>query len=165
VGPTPWHGGRQVQGGLRFVKIGFYLDHLTRDTGCLRVVPGSQKVGVPDLLAPLRGLNDDPDFTAFGLTLEEIPCVALEVELGDIVVFTECVLHASFGGLPSGRHQHAINFFANPKNDAQTEELKQIYRRTKWSVRPTVAILNSARPRVQRMISRLVELGHGPPKM
>tara|TARA_B100000029_G_scaffold386326_1_gene382134 strand:+ start:245 stop:400 length:156 start_codon:yes stop_codon:yes gene_type:complete len=50
--------------------------------------------------------------------------------------------------------------FETAGNPIWAEELKQIYRRTKWSARPTVAMLNSARPRVQRMISRLVELGH-----
>ena len=118
VEPTPWHAGDVSGSGLGWIKIGFYLDPLTRDTGCLRVVPGSHLRQDPDLFAPLRGRVDDPGFRPFGLPPEEIPCVPIEVEPGDIVVFTECVLHSAFAGLP-GRHQHAISFFSNPKTDAQ----------------------------------------------
>ena len=31
------------EGELRFVKVALYLDHLTRDSGCLRVIPGSHR--------------------------------------------------------------------------------------------------------------------------
>ena len=150
--------------GLRFVKIGFYLDPLTRETGCLRVIPGSHIRHELDLLAPLRGRNEDPDFRPFGMAPDEIPCVALEVEPGDIVAFTECVLHGAFRGRP-GRHQHAINFFNNPTTDAQVEELKELYGRTNWCVRPTEAMIKSDHPRIRRMIARLIELGFEPVKV
>ena len=158
VEPTPWHGGGLSPSGLRFVKIGFYLDALTRETGCLRVIPGTHMLHQPDLFTPLRDRSDDPGFRPFGMAPDEVPCVPLEVGPGDIVVFTECVLHGAFCGRP-GRHQHAINFFNNPTTDAQVDELTEIYGKTNWSVRPTEAMLKSDRPRIQRMISRLVELG------
>src|SRR5215216_3381264 len=48
TGDTRWHsdgfGGR---GGPRHAKIAFYLDPLTHDTGALRVIPGSHRVGEP----------------------------------------------------------------------------------------------------------------------
>ena len=103
-----------------------------------------------------------PDYRPFGLPQEEIPHVPLEVEPGDIVVFTESVLHGAFGGRP-GRHQHAINFFSNPRTDAQVAEVREVHDRTRWSVRPTEALLKSGRPRIRRMISKLVELGFEPP--
>ena len=158
VEPTPWHGGGLSPSGLHFVKIGFYLDPLTRESGCLRVIPGSHRLQKPDLFAPLRERSDEPGFRPFGTAPDEIPCVPLEVEPGDIVVFTECILHGAFHGRP-GRHQHAINFFNNPTTAAQVAELQGIYSSTNWSVRPTEALLKSDRPRIQRMISRLVELG------
>ena len=158
VGPTPWHGSTARENGLRFIKIGFYLDALTRETGCLRVLPGSHLPGTPDLLAPLRTRNDDPAFAPFGLAPAEVPCVALEVVPGDLVVFTEQVLHGAFGGRP-GRHQHAVSFFSNPTTEAQIEELKEIYRTTNWSVRPTEDAIDCDRPRLRRMVARLVELG------
>lgn len=161
VEPTPWHGGDFSESGLGWIKIGVYLDPLTRETGSLRVVPGSHILHEPDLLASLRKLDVDPVFRPFGMTPEEIPSVALEVEPGDIVVFTECVLHAAYGGRP-GRHQHSINFFSNPTTDAQIEEVKAIHAKTHSMVRPSVATLNSDRPRIRRMISRLVEFGFEP---
>ena len=158
VGDTDWHSDGGWPRPIRYYKMAFYLDPLTRESGCLRVIPGSHRLQKPDLFAPLRQRSDEPDFRPFGTAPDEIPCVPLEVDPGDIVVFTECVLHGAFHGRP-GRHQHAINFFNNPTTDAQIAELRGIYRRTNWSVRPTEALLKSERPRLQRMISRLVELG------
>jgi ectoine hydroxylase-related dioxygenase (phytanoyl-CoA dioxygenase family) len=44
VGDTRWHSdGYGGRGGLKHIKIAFYLDPLTRDTGALRVIPGSQE--------------------------------------------------------------------------------------------------------------------------
>src|ERR1041385_8787551 len=44
AGDTGWHSdGWHAQ--TVHIKIAFYLDPLTRDTGCLRVIPGSHKVG------------------------------------------------------------------------------------------------------------------------
>ena len=162
VEPTAWHAGDPFRSGLRWIKIGFYPETLTRDSGCLRVVPGSHIPCNPDPLAPLRRTGMDPGYRPFGLPQEEIPHVPLEVEPGDIVVFTECVLHGAFGGRPA-RHQHAVNFFSNPRTDAQVAEVREIHARTRWSVRPTEAMLNSGRPRIRRMISKLVELGFEPP--
>ena len=109
VGDTEWHGGTSW-GILPWIKIGFHLEPLTRDTGCLRVIPGSHLIGETDLYAPLTGRMEAGE--VFGMPQSEIPCVALECEPGDLIVFTENALHASFGGRP-GRHQHAISFF-NP---------------------------------------------------
>ena len=39
VGDTQWHGPVAQEHATRTAKIGFYLDELTRDTGCLRFVP------------------------------------------------------------------------------------------------------------------------------
>src|SRR6185503_12870250 len=48
VGDTRWHSdGYGGRGGLRHIKIAFYLDPLTRTTGALRVIPGSHRVGDP----------------------------------------------------------------------------------------------------------------------
>ena len=45
-GDTNWHddGGHRI-GGLVFVKFHIYLDPLTRETGCIRVIPGSHLDG------------------------------------------------------------------------------------------------------------------------
>ena len=158
VGDTGWHGNRGQYGTLLQINIAFYLDPLTRETGALRVVPGSHRPDEPDPWAILRSRNDDPGFRPFGVRPCEIPSVTLETQPGDVVVFTEDLLHAAFGGVP-GRHQHAVSFFKNPQTDEEVAYVRNHYERCLFSFHPTESYINSDRPRVQRMVSRLVELG------
>src|SRR5262249_30714371 len=44
VGDTNWHSDGWHPKYI-YVKIGLYLDPLTRDTGCLRLIPGSHRIG------------------------------------------------------------------------------------------------------------------------
>ena len=102
-GDIPWHeGDGRTSQVLPEIKIAFYPQALTRDTGCLRVIPGSHRVGERDPFAQLRKRKDDPGFRPLGLRPEEVPCVPLETEPGDVVVFHEDVVHAAaaFGGRP-----------------------------------------------------------------
>ena len=75
VEPTAWHAGDPFPSGLRWIKIGFYPETLTRDSGCLRVVPGTHIPRNPDPMAPLRRTGMDPGYRPFGLAQEEIPHV------------------------------------------------------------------------------------------
>ena len=158
VGPTPWHGGENK--GLRHVRINIYPDPLTKDTGCLRVIPGTHNTVSPDLFEVLRRANYSPDFRPFGLDASEVPCVPLEVEPGDIVIFTDYVLHSSFGGKP-GRHQLAVSFQANPTTDAEIKVMVETYT-SHTTAHPSESYINSERPRIRRMVARLVELGFEP---
>ena len=162
VGDTAWHGGNSWHI-LRWIKFGFYLEPLKRDTGGLRVIPGSHLAGEPDLYAPFR-LNKAASEPLLGMPQSEIPCVALEIEPGDVVLFTEAMLHASFGGRP-GRHQHAVSFFKNPITESEVERVRDIARRLPPTGRPLEMHIDSDRPRVRRMVSRLLELGFEPLKL
>ena len=157
-GATPWHGAPGPGDEPMAVKINFYLDNLTKDTGALRFVPGSHVAEDPDRFALLRENNADPAFRPFGMAPSEIPCYAAETRPGDLVVFTESLLHASFGGSP-GRHQNAINFMENPKTDAQVAHVKELYETWTYGLRPAQSYVDSDRPRIRRMVSRLVEWG------
>ena len=75
----------------RFVKCAFYLDPLTRDTGALRVIPGSHHHG--DAYA--SALQDGGVLGSDGAA---IPCTALESQPGDLLCFNHLLKHASFGG-------------------------------------------------------------------
>ena len=162
VGDTAWHGGPPPENAVRHVKIAFYLDPLTRETGCLRLIPGSHHPRTPYPFEMLRDSKDaGPDFRPFGMLPSELPSVALECEPGDVVAFKENTLHASFGGAP-GRHQHAINFVENPKTDEQMANIKAIAEKRTYSFRPARSYMNSDRPRIRRMVSRLVEWGREP---
>ena len=50
VGDTPWHGATEFTEDIRHIKVAMYLDSATKDTGALRVIPGSHKHGSPDHL-------------------------------------------------------------------------------------------------------------------
>jgi len=158
-GDTGWHGSGKWKI-LPWIKIVLYLEPLTRDTGALRVIPGSHIIGDPDLYAPLRADNSE-DKPVFDMPQSEIPSVALEIEPGDVIVFTEDILHASFGGR-SGRQQHAMNFLKNPTSKVEIERLIDRAKRIPPTGRPLVKHLESDRPRLRRMVARLVELGLEP---
>lgn len=177
VGETAWHSskpeglyGDSGQGhsftgygefSLPNIKIAFYPEPTTMDTGCLRVVPGSHKAVSPDVLELLRTNNKDPAFRPFGHLPSEIPAYSFESQPGDVIVFTESVLHAAFGG-GKGRQQHAISFFANPRTDEEEELIRRLYEKSKYSYRPALSYIDSGSPRIQRMVSRLVEWGFNP---
>jgi hypothetical protein len=156
---TPWHGGKGRQTRLLpEIKIAFYTQPLTRETGCLRVIPGTHRVADPDLFSILRNRGEDPEFRPFGLPPEEVPCTALVTEPGDVVVFHEDLLHASFGG-QAERHQHAINFVSHPRTEEQHALLRELYEQQRFGFHPAESYINSQNPRLRRMVALLVELG------
>ena len=120
VGDTAWHSDRCDEGwgpdrrdegwfpgrcgGKKHpsVKMAFYLDPLTRDTGCLRVIPGSHNPGDKFAESVHPGTAGsaarDNAEERWGIGGSEVPAFALEVEPGDLVMFDMCIKHASFGG-------------------------------------------------------------------
>jgi len=97
VGDTPWHSdGHGGRGGLRHIKIAFYLDPLTRDTGALRVIPGSHRVGDPWADQLEREISKSRDL--WGLPGHQVPAQALETQPGDVVVFNHDTKHSTWGG-------------------------------------------------------------------
>jgi len=161
VGETAWHGSAPRKGYVLETKITFYPEPVTRETGCLRVVPGSHRPMSPDPYAPLRDLKRDSDFRPFGMRPSEIPSYAIESQPGDVLVFTENLLHASFGG-HAGRHQHAISFFRNPQTEEELAYVRHMYDIANYSFRPSTSYINNESPRIRRMVSRLVEWGFKP---
>jgi hypothetical protein len=95
VGDTGWHSDgwhpRQLH-----IKIAFYLDPLTRDTGCLRVIPGSHLPGDRYADGLQEKLRRPSEF--FGVEGPDIPAVALETRPGDLLVFNHNTKHAAYGG-------------------------------------------------------------------
>lgn len=99
VGDTPWHCDSWHEDKV-FMKMAFYLDPITRDTGALRIVPGSH------ILESYRcklGTAIQHSAEEFGLHGRDIPAVALESQPGDLVCFHHNCLHASFGGSKARR--------------------------------------------------------------
>jgi hypothetical protein len=97
VGDTRWHSdGYGGRGGLRHIKIAFYLDPLTRATGALRVIPGSHRVGEPFADRVEREIRESE--TVWGVAGPDVPALALETQLGDVVVFNHDLKHSAWGG-------------------------------------------------------------------
>lgn len=157
-GTTHWHGGGMWDESVKAVKIAFYPEPLTKSTGSLRVIPGSHRRGFPDLLKPLRGDSQNPPELPFGVPQSEIPCEALELEPGDLGVFTEQILHSAFGG-HTGRHQHAINFMEVPTTESKMQDVLKLYNDANYSLRPSESYVNSNSPRVRRLVAKNLELG------
>ena len=94
-GDTGWHSDGWHRETLH-IKIAFYLDPLTRDTGCLRVVPGSHRIGDKFADDLHEQLNKSAKF--WGMEGRDVPAIALETQPGDILVFNHNIKHAAFGG-------------------------------------------------------------------
>tara|TARA_B100001123_G_scaffold280051_1_gene311998 strand:+ start:4402 stop:5274 length:873 start_codon:yes stop_codon:yes gene_type:complete len=101
AGDTVWHSdgwGKAV----RFVKIAFYLDPLTRDSGCLRVIPGSHNLEDQFSLKLQEQLRESEE--NWGIPGKDLLAgVGLETQPGDLVLFNHNLKHSAFGGSESRR--------------------------------------------------------------
>ena len=97
AGDTKWHSdGYGGRGGPQHIKIAFYLDPLTRDSGALRVIPGSHRIGDPYADQLERETRKSED--VWGITGSQVPAQALETQAGDILVFNHDLKHSAWGG-------------------------------------------------------------------
>ena len=146
VGDTQWHPDRHDRT-WPLVKASFYLDPVSKETGCLRVIPGSHHMPFWEDLAPLertmmqvnnmaRGVEttevlealympgEDRTAPPLGVGGPDIPGFALETEPGDVIFFQQNLWHASFGG-GSGRRQLALSFGLKPTTDLHFAQVRQ----------------------------------------
>ena len=105
VGDTGWHSDGYNQRPVKSIKIAYYLDPVTTNSGALRVIPGSHRNidSFGDLLE--SHLTSD----IFGMTGDQIPAVALESNPGDVLVFNHRIKHSSWGG-SDRRRMFTMNF-------------------------------------------------------
>ncbi len=105
VGDTRWHSdGWHKQ--IRHLKIAFYLDPLTAQTGALRVIPGSHRTGEPYADQLQEQIRQSPE--RWGVDGPQVPAIALETQPGDLLCFNHNTKHAAFGG-----NQHRRMFTIN----------------------------------------------------
>ncbi|MCC6728279.1 MAG: phytanoyl-CoA dioxygenase family protein [Chthonomonadales bacterium] len=118
VGDTSWHSdGWHPE--FRHLKIAFYLDPLARDTGCLRVIPGSHRTG-DSYAQTLQAASRSAE--AWGVGGDSVPAVALETQPGDVVCFNHNTKHAAFGG-DAWRRMFTINLCERYPDD-RLEDLR-----------------------------------------
>ena len=111
VGDTNWHSDRFARTKYRYLKFAFYLDPVTRDSGCLRVIPGSHHRGdayAESLQEIMPGSRTMQVEDRLGVRGRDLPAVALESQPGDIVMFSQNLKHSSYGG-GSRRRMFTIN--------------------------------------------------------
>ncbi|NKB70661.1 MAG: hypothetical protein GKR89_26625 [Candidatus Latescibacteria bacterium] len=120
-GDTGWHPDGNW-GQLWATKTAFYLDPVRRDTGCLRVIPGSHK---PEHFIRQQGINPNESEELFGVPPREFPGhVALESDPGDVVIFNHDLYHASFGG-SARRRMFTMNCTRQVAGPADQETARQ----------------------------------------
>ena len=169
VGDTQWH---PDAGGLlpsyNLIKIALYLDPVRKDSGCLRVIPGSHREPFHGALRPLQQHRGETPVYPFGVTGEQVPAVPLESDPGDVVLFNQALWHASFGG-GSRRRMFTLNFTAAPKTEEEVALHRRLYdghlrhqqsnpyRQLDRVYAP--GFLDGGGSRRQRMVRQLVEWG------
>ena len=106
VGNTNWHSDSGFKPRGLNVKIALYLDPVARNSGCLRVIPGSHRVGeayAEQIHKDIWRCKDN-----WGVEGSDVPCVALETQPGDVLIFNHDIKHASFFG-STNRRMFTIN--------------------------------------------------------
>ncbi|MCX5662161.1 MAG: phytanoyl-CoA dioxygenase family protein [Planctomycetota bacterium] len=107
VGNTGWHSDSYWQKRGLHIKLAFYLDPVDENSGCLRVIPGSHRIGegyAEQVNAESRNPGEN-----WGVAGEEVPCMPLRSKPGDVLLFNHDLKHASFHGA-ANRRMFTINF-------------------------------------------------------
>ena len=118
TGETSWHSdGYHTVG--KYMKIALYLDPVTRETGALRVIPGSHKLEHRGWQA-LKAINAQE---LWGVEQSEVPSVALESNPGDVVAFNHNLMHSAFGG-SSQRRMFTMNLSARAQTPDEIADLR-----------------------------------------
>ena len=160
-GLLQWHSDRPDDEGVEYVrvKVMIYLEPLQKDTGALRVIPGSQH---EPLRGDLRALHEGQDGlaqtdisqVAFSVAGPDLPCHALEVEPGDVVLFDDRLYHAIYGKR-EGRSfitTKYVKFASEPSSQEHFEILKA---NDSGFGMLSEAFRNSRRPRIGGMVKKL----------
>lgn len=96
VGDTGWHSDGGWPRQIIYYKMGLYLDPLTRETGAIRVIPGSHRYG-EGYAEEVQSAVREPE-EQWGIGGAEVPAMALETNPGDVVVFNQGTKHSAWGG-------------------------------------------------------------------
>jgi ectoine hydroxylase-related dioxygenase (phytanoyl-CoA dioxygenase family) len=119
-GDTSWHSDGFHHVG-KFLKVALYLDPVGRDSGCLRVIPGSHRIDLYDTWAARQARQAQE---LWSIHQSQVPSIALESQPGDVVAFNHNLMHASFGG-STRRRMFTLNNCAHCTTPAEIEDLEK----------------------------------------
>lgn len=92
------------------IKLSFYLDELSGDSGAIRLIPGSHFHNQSFARTLLRDFNDPEKISQhFGVDGSEIPSVTIDSSPGDVIVWNFRTIHASYNG-GERRRLFSLNF-------------------------------------------------------
>ena len=118
VGDTGWHNDGFHEDGC-YIKLAFYLDPVTKNTGALRVIPGSHQVENKEW----RALRSIESKELWGIDQSDVPSIALESNPGDLVLFNHNIMHGAFGG-STERRMFTLNLCRKAKTPEEIEDLE-----------------------------------------
>jgi len=120
TGDTRWHSdGFHMIG--KYLKVAFYLDPVARNSGCLRVIPGSHRTDLRDSWDARKARDA---MKLWGIEQDQVPAIPLESQPGDVVAFNHNLMHAAFGG-SKWRRMFTINTCAHCETAEEIEEVKK----------------------------------------
>ncbi len=118
AGDTDWHSdGYHTVG--KFLKIALYLDPVDRNTGALRVIPGSHLLESEGWAARQAKKAQ----ALWGIEQRDVPAISLDSTPGDVVVFNHNLMHAAFGG-SNQRRMFTLNCCRTCKTKAEIDDLE-----------------------------------------
>ncbi len=167
VGNTSWHPDRSFIS-YPHMKVSFYLDPLTRDDGCLRVIPGSHREPLHEALKPQAAKRPETTAPPFGVEGPDLPAYPLECRPGDVFFLNMNTWHAAYGGAPGRRHM-ALNFVPEPTNAEHEAAMRDIHKlvlrlMSEMQYQPpgrvfTDEFLQSDRPHIRAITAKWREIG------
>ena len=161
TGDTLWHSdGFHMVG--TYLKVAFYLDPVTSNSGCLRVIPGSHRTDLRDTWAARKAREAT---TLWGIAQDQVPAIALESQPGDVVAFNHNLMHAAFGG-SQRRRMFTMNTCAQCTSVAEIQELENFIaaKARFWVDHSHSEIMrNTASPQRMRFLQQVIDHeGHLP---
>ena len=135
-------------------KVMLYLDPQRKDTGALRVIPGSHRDPFHQTLFPLQDAHLGGDPSPYGVEGPQVPACAVETDPGDVVFFNQWLYHAVYG--KEGKRRVIIfKFGPRPRSEAHLAMLRD---GAPSIFTPHPSFRDSKRPRIRRLVEGLAEL-------
>jgi hypothetical protein len=125
---TNWHCDR-ITNNLH-LKCAFYLNKLDENTGCLRVLPGSQNFNdkynsvLSKKVIPLFQGPGGFDPTFFPVSNQNLPYHPIKIDFGDFVIFNLKLYHSAFGN-NINKKMICMNFTENYENEENKDNISE----------------------------------------